>query len=291
MNGNSIPQIVDRARAARQRARARPEEAAFLRARAFDDVIDRLETTKRDFPTALFIGADDVVSSLTPACGVGARVSLDLAPNRLSSPHSGSQNSEHGGVVGDEEALPFAEESFDLVVSFLTLHAVNDPIGALAQLRRALKPDGLFIGVLFGEETLAAARNAFTQAELDLKGGAAQRFYPFAMVRDLGGALQRAGFALPVVDRDRLRVDYGDPARLFSDLKALGERSALAGARPPLSRTVLAQALVLLLGQTINFDLVTMTGWAPHDSQQKPAPRGSGVISLAKAVSRSSDWT
>ena len=274
---NSISRFIDRARAARARARAKPEAAAFLRRPAFDDVIDRLETTKRAFPRALLIGADELVQYITPACGVGSVVSLDLAQSRLSPENNAC-------VVGDEDFLPFEDGTFNLVVSFLTLHAVNDLVGALAQIRRALQPDGLFIGVLFGEDTLSQARTAFTAAELDHSGGAAQRFYPFATVRDLGGALQRAGFALPVVDRDSVNVDYRDPARLFDDLKNLGERSALAGRARPLSRVVYADALARLHGTTTRFDLVTMTGWAPHESQQKPAPRGSASHSLADAV-------
>lgn len=244
------------------------------------DVVDRLETVTRDFPRALFCGVGPLVSMLTPACGVGAVVSADLAGERM--PTAGAR------VALDEERLPIAEGSLDLIVSLLTLHAVNDPVGALAQLRRALKPDGLLIAVVFGEETLAGLRAALYSAEAETAGRVAPRVIPFAGVRDWGAALQRAGFALPVVDLDRVRVRYESPDRLFRDLRGMGETSMLARRGGPLSRaSVEALKLRLKEAPEVQFDLVTLTGWSPHESQQKPLAPGSAKASLAEAVNRS----
>lgn len=244
------------------------------------DIVDRLETVTRDFPHALFYGAGPLLSMLTPRCGVGSIVSADLAGERLPTIS--------GRAVFDEERLPFADQSFDLIVSVLTLHAANDPIGALAQLRRALRPDGLLIAVVFGEETLAGLRAALYSAEAETATRVFARVIPFASVRDWGTALQRADFALPVVDLDRVRVRYAAPKRLFGDLRGMGETSMLAGRGGALSRAS-AEALILRLREApeVQFDLVTLTGWAPHESQQKPLAPGSAKASLADAVNRS----
>lgn len=244
-----------------------------------EDIVDRLETVKRDFPRALFYGAGALISMLTPRCGVGPVVTADLASERLAS--SGAR------VVLDEERTPFADESFDLIVSLLTLHAANDPVGALAQMRRALKPDGLLIAVVFGENTLASLRTALYAAESEAASRVSARVIPFASVRDWGAALQRAGFALPVVDLDRVAVRYERPERLFRDLRGMGETSMLAERGGAMSRTLAASATARLeQGPPVEFDLVTLTGWAPHESQQKPLAPGSAKVSLAEAVNR-----
>ncbi len=266
----------------RRRARAAAGFSAhdFMHRRAMADVVDRLETVTRDFPRALFYGAGPLVSTLTPTCGVGWVVNGDLAGDRL--PRSG------GRIVFDEELSPVVDEGFDLIVSLLTLHATNDPVGALAQLRRALKPDGLLIAVVFGEETLSGLRAALYAAETEAAGRVSARVIPFASVRDWGAALQRAGFALPVVDLDRVRVRYDNPDKLIGDLRGMGETSMLAGRRRPLSRAS-AAALISRLAKApeIRFDLVTLTGWAPHESQQKPLAPGTARASLADAVNNS----
>ena len=198
-----------------------------------------------------------------------------------------------GVVIADEEWLPFAEESFDLVTSFLALHAVNDLPGALAQIRRVLQPDGLFIGALFGGETLKELRVAFAAAEAETLGGASPRVAPFADVRDLGGLLHRAGFALPVADVERSVVRYRDLSRLFADLRVLGETNALAGRRSELlSRRTLSAAVREYQARfadsdgrfSATFDVVFLTGWAPHESQQKPLRPGSARVSLADVL-------
>lgn len=278
-SGMSPPAIFNRRLYARRRARAAATFGAhdFLHRRAMADVVDRLETVTRGFPLALFHGAGDLVSMLTPECGVGCVVNADLAQARLV--NSGVR------LVFDEEASPIADESFDLIVSLLTLHTANDVVGALVQMRRALKPDGLLIAVVFGEDTLKEMRRAFHEAETELTGGLSPRVSPFAAVRDLGGALQRAGFALPVADLDRFKVGYRDASRLFADLRGMGETSCLAERGRALRRDVLALATAKLAAEpTIEFDLVTLTGWAPHESQQKPLKPGSAKYSLEDAV-------
>lgn len=250
------------------------------------DVVDRLETVTREFPLSLFYGSGPLTSLLTSACGVGTIVGGDLAAERLSDV-PGSQARK---IVLDEDCSPLASEQFDLIVSLLTLHAVNDPVGALAQMRRALKPDGLLIAVTFGEETLRTLRSALYAAETAASGAVSLRTAPMASVRDWGAALQRAGFALPVVDLDRVRVRYTAPQRLFEDLRGMGETAALAR-RPRALKKATAGGLLAKLQETpmMEFDLVTLTGWAPHESQQKPLIPGSAAQSLAAAVNRLTD--
>ncbi len=274
------PRIFDRRLYARRRARAAKTIAAhdFLHARAMADIVDRLETVTRSFPRALFYGVGDLKRLLTAKAGVGEIIEAEFAARRLCGP---------GGLAFDEEASPFAPESFDLIVSLLTLHAANDPVGALAQMRMALKPDGLLIAVLFGEETLKELRAALYESEAELTGGVAPRIAPFASVRDLGGALQRAGFALPVVDADAVKVRYGEPMRLFADLRGMGETNCLTRRGRGVTRAVISGAAARLAAQeTVSFDLVTLTGWAPHPAQQKPLKPGGATHSLEAAVRR-----
>ncbi len=198
-------------------------------------------------------------------------------------------------VIADDEALPFADASFDLITSVLGLHAVNDLPGVLWQIRRILKPDGLFIAALFGSDTLKELRVAFAAAEETTLGGASPRIAPFADIRDLGGLLQRAGFALPVADVERTIVEYRELSGLFADLKALGETNVLTGRRGQvLSRRTL-QAVVREYQQRFgdaqgrfpaSFEIVYLTGWAPHESQQKPLAPGTAKARLADALKR-----
>lgn len=234
------------------------------------DIVDRLETVTRRFPEAAFVGAAPFLGLLTPACGVGWIVAADAANERLAA--------ERPAVVLDEERLPFAPGSLDLFVSLLTLHAVNDLVGALVQLRVALKPGGLFLAALFGEETLSRFRAALYRAESEIIGGVSPRFAPFATVRDLGAALQRAGFSLPVVDVDTTRVAYSDAGRLLCDLRGMGEAAFLARRPTPLSRAVLNKALANFAGDggEERFDILYLTAWAP-DSDPRLSDQTSGV--------------
>ena len=197
-------------------------------------------------------------------------------------------------AAADEEALPFADASLDLVVSTLGLHWTNDVVGALVQIRRALKPDGLFIGALLGGATLTELRQVLLEAEVQVAGGAAPRVSPFADASDAAGLLQRAGFALPVADVDRVTVRYPHLFALLADLRAMGETHAPADReRRPLRRAVLQRAAELYADRfsgpdgkiVATFEILTLTGWAPHERQQKPLPRGSGKTPLGDALS------
>lgn len=195
--------------------------------------------------------------------------------------------------VPDDEVLDLQPGGHDLVIHALALHWANDPVGQLVQCRRALRPDGLFLGFLFGGQTLAELRACLAQAEAEVTGGLSPRVLPMAEIRDLGGLLQRAGFALPVADSFTKTVTYADFGRLLRDLRAMGEGNALAGRlRRPTGRAVFARAAELYAAHhslpdgrlTATFEIIGLTGWAPHESQQKPLRPGSAVQSLADAL-------
>ena len=201
--------------------------------------------------------------------------------------------SDSPSAITDDEWLPFADESFDLVTSILSLHAVNDLPGTLIQIRRLLKPDGLFMAAMFGGDTVKELRLAFAAAEETTLGGASPRVAPFADVRDVGGLLQRAGFALPVTDVERTVIRYRDLSRLFGDLRAIGETNVLADRRKEaLSKRTLAalfQEYEARFGDSekrlpATFEIVFLTGWAPHESQQKPLRPGSAKARLSDAL-------
>ena len=188
-------------------------------------------------------------------------------------------------VDAPDEIVPGDDGAHDLVTSVLALHAVNDLPGVLVQIRRKLKPDGLFLGALFGGETLRELREAFAAAEIATLGGITPRVAPFADVRDLGGLLQRAGFALPVADVERTTVRYGDLLKLVADLRAHGETNALVErSKRPLARATLAALVARYQPVVATFDVVYLTGWAPHESQQKPLKPGSAKARLADAL-------
>lgn len=189
-------------------------------------------------------------------------------------------------------SLRYEPESVDLLASVLGLHWANDLPGALAQIRRALKPDGLFLATMFGGATLTELRQALTEAELEETGGAGSRVAPFADGFDGAGLMQRAGFALPVVEIDRVTVRYDDVLGLMRDLRAMGETNALAGPVRPLTRGVLGRAQAIYEARwgedgriPATFEIVSLAGWAPHESQQQPAPRGSATVRLADVLS------
>ena len=242
-------------------------------------LLDRLDDVMRDFSVALDVGGRGVVAPLLRARGIQV-VSTDLSPVLAAQAQ---------GVAADEECLPFADASFDLVVANLSLHWVNDLPGALIQLRRVLKPDGLFLASLPALGTLAELRSALTVAEAEITGGAAPRVSPFPDLRDGAALLQRAGFALPVADGDTITLLYADPFALLRDLRAAGETNAvhLRDRRiPPASLFPAALAALPLQDGRIpvTLRLAMLTGWAPASSQPKPLPRGSATISLADAL-------
>ena len=278
------PQIFDARRRAARLARSarRFREADFLHRRAAENAAGSLEAILRDFPVAVDLSAQPgVFSEAVAASDAAGRVGPVLTPTSL------DQRAAPGAA-----ALPLDPGSTDLIVSLLSLHWANDLPGALAQIRRALKPDGLFIGTLFGAGTLKELRGVLTEAELAERGGAQARVSPFADGFDGAALLQRAGFALPVSDVDRFTVRYPDLAALVRDLRAMGETNVLTGPIRPLSRAVLGRAAALYAERhaeadgriPATFEIVHLAGWKPHESQQKPLPRGSAKMRLADAL-------
>lgn len=278
------PRIFDavRRQARLARSAARFPQADFLHARAAANAAESLEAILRDFPVAVDLSAhpgvfDTAVRSSDAAGRVGP----------IQTPVSLAQRAAPGA-----DALPLADASTDLIVSLLTLHWANDLPGALAQIRRALKPDGLFIGTLFGAGTLKELRAVLTEIELEERGGAQARVSPFADGYDGAALLQRAGFALPVSDVDRFTVRYADLFALIRDLRAMGETNVLHGPVRPLSRRIVARAAALYAERyglddgriPATFEIIHLAGWKPHDSQQKPLPRGSAKTRLADAL-------
>lgn len=279
------PNIFDRRRyrAMRENAAANFHDYSFVFERVIDDIVDRLESTNRQFERALFSGASyhgfSLEQVLTSKCGVETSFVADIATRRL-------KGARQPCVTFDDEWLPIADNSVDLFVSVLSLHAVNDLIGTLIQAKRSLRPDGLFIGAMFGEDTLRALQKTFLDHDIHHCGGAHTRFSPTATMQSLGSAMQRAGFALPVVDKVSTTVQYKDAGRVFTDLKGMGERNYLVDRAKSLPRKVLESVLTDLDNDAkpIVFDVVMLTGWAPHENQQKPLEPGSAKQSLARSV-------
>ncbi|WP_428698587.1 class I SAM-dependent methyltransferase [Stappia sp.] len=288
----SRPALFDRALLARRRARAlsRADKAPgidFLLAHAAADLGERLVAVSRQFPVAVDLGGHrgHLAQAIAASGRAGHVLRADLFLADAATPGC--------DLVIDDELPPFAGASLDLVCSALSLHLVNDLPGALVQIRKALKPDGLFLAALLGGDTLFELKDALMRAEMELSGGAAPRVAPFADTRALGALLQRAGFALPVADVDRLTVRYDTMGGLVDDLRAMGAANMLAErARTPLSRAVLARASGIYAERHADpdgriratFDIVSLSGWAPHESQQKPLKPGSARASLADAL-------
>jgi SAM-dependent methyltransferase len=269
----------------RDRFASKAAEHDFLLARVADDLAERLSIVTRSFPLAVNLGAHHgLVSRLISALdNVGSVIDTD-ASIRLLEQCTGPR------VLVDEEALPFAPESLDLVVSGLSLQFVNDLPGCLLQIRQSLRPDGLFLATLLGGTTLQELRHAWLVAEAEVTGGASPRVAPFADVRDLGALLQRAGFALPVVDSETLTVTYSSPLALMQELQKMGASNVLHGRRrQPVTRRLLFRACEAYeeLFATpdgripATFELMTLTAWKPHESQQKPLRPGSAQHRLA----------
>jgi SAM-dependent methyltransferase len=287
-----VQQIFDRRLLMRRRNRvaAAAADHDFLLARVADDLAERLGAVNRRFPLAASLGAYHglIARRLRQVPGIGLVTDVE-ASSRLLAQCDGPR------LQADEEALPFAEASLDLVVSGLSLHLVNDLPGTLIQIRRALKPDGLLLAALLGGATLAELRAAFLIAEEELEGGASPRVAPFADVRDLGNLLQRAQFALPVVDSDAVTVTYRDPLALMLELRAMGASNPLIErSRRPLRRATLARAIAVYTERfglpdgriPATFEIITLTAWAPHPSQPKALRPGSATTSLADVLGK-----
>jgi len=288
MSSPSVPQVFDRALQKRRLARALKRGAEdFLLVRVVEDMDARLDATLRPFPRALDLGTPGPHLAAMLSARAGERTSTRAAPLPE------SVDPRWQTLVVDEESLPFAPASFDLAVSALALQWVNDLPGTLLQIRRALAPDGLFLACMMGGQTLQELRTAFAEAEAEITGGASPRVAPFADLRDMGALLQRAGFALPVTDIDTLTVRYRDMFALMKDLRAMGATNALAQRRKtPLRRDVLLRAAQIYATRFADadgriratFEIVWLSGWAPHESQQKPLQPGSAKMRLADAL-------
>lgn len=256
------PLLTDRSALLRNRARAKAD-ALFLHDEVAAEVQERLIEVNRTFT------APAVVTGFPPVWPMpGAR------------------------VVADDDVLDLPVAGHDLVIHALGLHWANDPVGQLVQCRRALVPDGLFLGFLFGGQTLAELRACLAQAEAEVTGGLSPRVLPMGEIRDLGALLQRAGFALPVADSFTKTVTYGDFGALLHDLRAMGEGNALAARlRRPTRRAVFARAAELYEAHhaqdgrlRATFEIICLTGWSPHEGQQKPLRPGSAAQRLADAL-------
>jgi SAM-dependent methyltransferase len=273
MTDRSVPHLIDRdALRARQARARRGEPVTFLLERAAEDMQERLQAVLRDFKD---------VADIWTAADISPAMSQATSITRI------------GMFDAADETLPLAPQSIDLALSVLALHFANDLPGVLAQIRRALRPDGLFLASLLGGDTLIELRQAFAAAEAECEGGLSPRVLPFADLRDLGALLQRAGFALPVADADTVSVTYADPIALMRDIKGMGASNMLAERRRvPVTRGLLMRAAEIYAERfgldngrvPATFEILTLTAWAPHESQQKPLKPGSAQARLADAL-------
>jgi SAM-dependent methyltransferase len=276
-NPNAAPMLFDRALLrARQRRARKLGSADFLLDRVAEDIDERLHAVLRDF------------SSVADVWTPGDILRGPIRARFKSLTHLGLEDSL-------DEVLPFQPGSLDLVISALAFQFVNDLPGVLAQIRRALRPDGLLLAAMIGGDTLTELRQCFAAAEAECEGGVSPRVAPFADLRDVGGLLQRAGFALPVTDLDHIVVRYDNALALMADLRRMGATNILVERR----RTPTRRATLLRMAQIYaerfadpdgriraTYDVIWLSGWAPHESQPKPLQPGSAKASLEEAVKR-----
>jgi SAM-dependent methyltransferase len=270
----TMPILFDRALLCARLARARKQGGVtFLLDRVTEDLADRLAAVRRDFADVADIWSP---GDVLPPAGRFKSVAR-FAPD------SGS------------EVLPLPPESLDLAVSALAFQFVNDLPGVLAQIRRALRPDGLLLAAMIGGDTLTELRQSFAAAEAECEGGVSPRVVPFADLRDIGGLLQRAGLALPVTDVDRVVVRYDSAFALMADLRRMGASNILVERRRTPTRRATMLRMAQIYGERFadadgriraTFDVIWLSGWAPHESQQKPLRPGSAKESLEAAVQR-----
>ncbi len=281
-------------RAHRDRAALKFSDRDFLFRETADRLMDRLGDIRRGFPAVLDLGchAGGLGARLKARSGTVDIVQCDLSPRMARAARTVNAIAT---AAADEEALPFAPSSFDLITSNLSLHWVNDLPGALVQVRTALKPDGLFLACLLGGATLCELRAAFMDAELSQEGGVSPRVSPFADVRDGGDLLTRAGFALPVADLDTIRVGFPDTFRLMQDLQAMGEANAVTERRKTVTRRATIMETARFYPQAsgqagpdsgieARFDVIWLAGWSPGPGQPKALRPGSATARLADAL-------
>ena len=285
------PALFDRRLLVRRRDRAAHafQDYDFLHARAADDLLDRVESVTRDFDTCLVLGGGGAIGrALADRPGARSKINhlieTDLSPRM-------ARLSDQTAVCLDEEALPLAPQSVDLVISCLNLHWTNDIVGALIQINHALKPDGFFAGALLGGATLTELRQSFQKVTDE--DPAPRRVSPFADTVDMAGLLSRAGFTLPVVDQETYTVRYDTLFALMADLRAMGMVNPLLGrSNKPVSRRFFLRAAELYAERysdpdgriRASFSVIYVSGWSPHESQQKPLKPGSAKVRLADAL-------
>lgn len=275
----------------RDRAAAVLSEHDFLFREVATRLLDRLDDVTAKFPMALDLGCrTGLLADLkTQHGGIDCLIGCDLSTRMLSQ----GRHLHHAVVAADEEALPFASASLDLVMSNLSMHWVNDLPGALTQIRQTLKPDGLFIGTMFGGGTLHELRTSLDEAEIAIEGGLSPRVSPFTDIRDAGALLQRAGFGLPVVDTETITVSYTDPLKLLHDLRGMGETNAVVERRLNMTRR---ETIMLAMQRYMEkhgdndgripatFQILYLSGWSPAPTQQQPLKPGQGETSLTKIL-------
>jgi len=283
------PQIFDRDLLRMRRTRAQKRDnGSFVLDRCVEDAAERLQDINRRFDNALIIAPVSFSENLL------TRLPADKRPGQIVRAYYSEPHPDLDMTI-DDEVLPFAPQDFDLVISILNLHSVNDLPGTLVQIRQSLKPDGLFIGCMFGGDTLTELRRALYAADEKILGGLTPRVFPLPDYSQAATLLQRTGFALPVVDTDRFSVNYRKLGRLIGDIRDLGESNILQSR----SNTVLTKGYMRDLEKnyrdsftnissklTASFEILWMTGWAPHESQQKPLKPGSAKMRLADALKR-----
>lgn len=264
----------------RNRCASSLDQHGFLIDWSMNQITSRLQDIKRIFPMALQIGCRSNKID-TQEFGIETLYTLDIA-EKLSP-----------DIQADEEFLPFAENSFDIIFSPLNLHTTNDLPGALSQIKRALKPDGLFVAAMLGGETLYELRQIISDAEIKLTNGLTPRIAPFADMQQMGALMQRAGFSLPVIDSEKITVTYDSPFKLMKDLRLMGEGNALIERSKKMStKEFFAQINSSYLQQhaeddgriTATFEIIFLIGWSPHESQQKPLRPGSAKMRLSDAL-------
>jgi SAM-dependent methyltransferase len=288
---SDTPQIFDRKllRARLKRFDGLYNSANFLKARVTEDMIETLSAINRHFDLALELNARDqgfadTLANSDAAGRIGFLIQSDIDGGLM---HDGAR------LVLDEETLPFGDDSLNLIVSGLGLHWANDLPGVLVQIRRALKPDGLFIGTMFGGETLKELRTCLMEAEIEVRGGYGPRIAPFAEAYDVIALMRRIGFTMPVVDSDKVTVSYDNPLALMRDLRAMGEGNVMQlRPRKGLNRAIISRASEIYFERfvddegriTATFEIITLSGWKAHESQQTPLKPGSAKVRLADAL-------
>ncbi len=281
--------IFDRAWVRHNRSRSLPRmnDHAFLLEWTGAQMIDRLNDVKHDFPLALQMGLrTDLSKKLMETGKIGALIGMDAAETL-------ARNAGGPRICADEEFLPFADQSLDLILNTHGLHSTNDLPGALVQIKRALKPDGLFLAALFGGESLMELRQSLMAAEIEIKGGASPRVFPFADKPQMGSLMQRAGFSLPVIDSEIVTVTYENMFALLKDLRFMGEGNAIiARDKKYPGKNFFIKAAEFYQKNfseedgriRASFEIIFLIGWSPHASQQKPLAPGSAKLRLADAL-------